>query len=319
MLAFLVIPSQSHAETTLATLNGEEITETEVMKIASKNMMKVLSQMYDIKRGAIESIIDDRLLNAEAKKRGTTVDKLVNQVKDKASEPTVEEAKTIYAMQKQKFNNKPYEEIEKQLLSDLRLQKRQIALNDFLDKLRESATIAINLERPRSEVSVDDDPFIGKKDAPVTLIEFSDFQCPYCKRARPTIDKILSVYKDQVRYVFRDFPLGFHKNAKLLAGAANCAIDQNKYWEFNRAIWESTSTPNKEKLDEIAKGLNLNLADFDKCLESNKYNAEMDKDQRDGAVAGVTGTPAYFINGMFISGAQPFENFKQLIDEELKK
>jgi len=173
---------------------------------------------------------------------------------------------------------------------------------------------------PPQQVSVDDDPFIGSKDAPVTIIEFSDFQCPFCKRAEPTIKQILETYGDKIRFVYRDFPLTFHQNAQKAAEAAECADEQGKFWEYHDLLFEKQtewSSDGVKKFKEYAVQLNLNTKDFNDCLDSGKMISEVNKDFQDGQSYGVTGTPTFFINNELISGAQPFEVFKQKIEEAL--
>lgn len=313
----VLMTAQVRAEEPPAVLNGVPVTNEEVDKLAKNRMMKILSQMYDIKRDAIEQIIDERLLEAEAKKQGKTVSDVIKSVQAKAAKVTEEDVKMVYELQKKNFGDKTFEEVKTRLMAQLDGQKKQAAVSEFIDSLRSKADFKINLDRPRAQVSVDDDPSKGKKGAPITLIEFSEYQCPFCKKTRPTIDKILSTYGDKVHYVFRDFPLSFHNQAKDAANAAHCAGDQGKYWEYSDKLWESQGQHSQAKLKEIATGLKLDMTAFEKCAKDGKYYAEINKDAEDGANAGVSGTPAYFVNGLFLSGAQPFEAFKQLIDEEL--
>ena len=305
----------------LAKLNDIPISEEEVMKQARNRMMKILAQTYEVKRQVIDEIINDNLLGKEAQTKGLTTEKLLKQeVFSKVKEHRERELKTIFELQKNRqFRGKEYDQVKDGLKTQLKAQKERMQFETYLAGLREKAKIEIFLERPSVDVSVDDDPAMGNVNAPIKLIEFSEFQCPFCKRTRPTIDKILSTYKDQVYYVFRDFPLDFHQQAKGAAMAANCAHDQGKYWEFNKKLWDIQSSLSAEKYQEIAVELKLDLTKFNQCRESQKYTQEIDKDRQDGEEAGVSGTPAYFINGKFLSGAQPFENFKEIIDEELTK
>ncbi len=303
----------------MATLDDISITSEEVDVAARGPMMKIMSEMYDIKRNALEEIIDNKLLERDAKQKAITVEKLKLQIQNKAPVPTSSEARSIYEMQKQRYQGKTFEEVEKQLMAQLTQQKRQMALYEHINVLRGQAKIKINLERPKIEVSVDDDPSQGEKNAPITLIEFSEFQCPYCKKTRPTLDKLMSTYAGKIHYVFRDFPLGFHDQAKMVANAANCANEQGKYWEYSKRLWDMQGQGKFtiEKIKALAVELKLDAGKFNSCADSDKYFAEIEKDTKDGAAAGVSGTPAYFINGKFLSGAQPYENFQQIIEEEL--
>lgn len=179
------------------------------------------------------------------------------------------------------------------------------------------------------DVSVDDDPSLGKKDAPVTMIEFSDFQCPFCRKFyKETLPQIKKEYIDtgRVKFVYRDFPLDFHQGAKPAAEGAECARDQNKFWEMHDAIFneqekQGQGTIQFTKTDVIkwAGEIGLDMSKFNQCLDSGKYKQEVEKDIADGLAAGVNGTPATFINGRLVSGAQPLAAFKAVIDEELKK
>lgn len=178
-------------------------------------------------------------------------------------------------------------------------------------------------------VSADDDAFLGNKDAPVTIIEFSDFQCPFCRRFwSETLPQIKKEYIDtgKVKFVYRDFPLSFHAGAQPAAEGTECAREQGKFWELHDKIFEeqakqgsSTIQFNKSDVVKWASRIGLNTGKFNQCLDSGKYKQEVEKDIADGTAAGVTGTPATFINGRLVVGAQPFAAFKIIIDEELKK
>ena len=174
------------------------------------------------------------------------------------------------------------------------------------------------------DVSADDDPSLGDENAPITIIEFSDFQCPFCARFREqTFDQLKTDYIDtgKVRLVYRDFPLSsIHPMAQKGAEASECADEQGKFWEYHDVLfqkqdeWTATGV---SKLKEYAGELSLDQSKFDSCLDDGKYEDEVAKDFQDGADSGVQGTPSFFINGKQLSGAQPFAAFKQVIDAEL--
>ncbi len=169
------------------------------------------------------------------------------------------------------------------------------------------------------EVGIDDDPTYGPKDAKVKIIEFSDYECPFCSRNVATMDKIKEEYKDQVSLTFRDYPLDFHENAKIASLASQCAFEQEKFWEYYEKLFENQDALTSSNLKAYAKELKLNENKFSDCLDNKKYEDEVEKDIADGVDAGVTGTPAVFINGRKVVGAQPYEVFKKIIDEELAK
>lgn len=178
-------------------------------------------------------------------------------------------------------------------------------------------------------VSADDDAYLGDKDAPVVMIEFSDLQCPFCRSFwRDTLPLIKSEYIDtgKVRFVYRDFPLSFHPGAMPAAQAVECAEEQSKFWEMHDKIFieqdkqgSGTIQFGVGDLKKWAGEINLNAGKFNSCLDSQKYAEEVNNDAKDGQAAGVTGTPGFFINGRLVVGAQPFSVFKSVIDEELKK
>ena len=168
----------------------------------------------------------------------------------------------------------------------------------------------------------DDDPFMGSEEAPVVIIEFSDYECPFCVRFyQQTLPQIKSQYIDtgKVKFIYRDFPLGFHSQAEPAAIAANCAGEQGKYFEFHDKIFNNNGAGGKSNADykKWAQELKLDITKWEPCLSDPAQRQEIQKDIRDGSAAGISGTPGFIINGKLISGAQPFSVFQQVIDAEL--
>lgn len=172
----------------------------------------------------------------------------------------------------------------------------------------------------RYDVDTDDDPSIGPKTAPVTIIEFSDYQCPYCRRWAEQVEgELLKTYGDKIRIVYRDFPLtSIHPEALPAAEAANCAGEQGKYWEYHDALFGRKHGLGHDAYLAYAKDLGLNMAQFTQCLDEHRYQDEIKADQQYAMQLGVRSTPTFFINGIPVVGAQPFSVFKQIIDKELK-
>ncbi len=171
----------------------------------------------------------------------------------------------------------------------------------------------------RYDVPVDDDPSLGPEAAPITIIEFSDYECPYCRKWYTDVfSKLLETYPDQVRFVFRDFPLAsIHANAAPAANAANCAGEQGKYWDFHNKLFGMELGLNKEAYLQYASQLSLDEKAFQECVESERYRAEVQADLDYASNLGVRSTPTFFINGIAVVGAQPFEVFQEVIDKEL--
>ncbi len=168
------------------------------------------------------------------------------------------------------------------------------------------------------DVGSRDSPSLGNASAPITLIEFSDYECTYCKTAEPVVQKILQAYGDKIRFVYSDYPLDFNANARPAAQAARCAEQQEQFWPYHAKLMASQEL-HREKYQSISDKVGLDREQFDACLESEDSNAAIDRDVADGEAVGVSGTPAFFINGRMISGAQPFARFKELIDKELQR
>ena len=171
----------------------------------------------------------------------------------------------------------------------------------------------------RYEIPVDDDPFFGAVDAPITIVEFSDYECPYCRTWHTEVySQLIDAYGDQVRFVYRDFPLeSIHVNAKPAAEAANCAYEQGEFWDFHDKLFSMELGLNSEAYQEYATQLELDIDEFQDCVESGRYQEEVQSDFEFAANLGVRSTPTFFVNGIAVVGAQPFEVFQQVIEKEL--
>ncbi|MDP3998722.1 MAG: DsbA family protein [bacterium] len=163
------------------------------------------------------------------------------------------------------------------------------------------------------------DPVKGNPEAKIIIVEFSDFQCPFCGFAEPTLRKIFETYPDQVKLVYKNYPLPSHENAENAALAVLCAKDQGKYWDYHDKLFENQESLKVDDLRKYAADLGLNTQDFNSCLESKKHKSQIEADVMEANRVGIQGTPAFFINGRSLYGAQPFEKFQEIIEEELKK
>ncbi|MBS3101952.1 DsbA family protein [Candidatus Woesearchaeota archaeon] len=175
-------------------------------------------------------------------------------------------------------------------------------------------------EQLRLTIDEDDDPTLGDKNAPVTIVSFEDYQCPFCGRAfQQTFPLIKKDYIDtgKVKYIYRDFPLSFHPEAEPAAEAANCAGEQGKYWEMHDSIFQNQDSMGNAAYKQFAQKIGLDTKKFNECLDSSKYKQEILDDFNYGSQVGVSGTPTFFINGIKLVGAHPYESFKQIIDTEL--
>jgi protein-disulfide isomerase len=186
--------------------------------------------------------------------------------------------------------------------------------------LKANADVKVMLEPPRTEVSLDGVAYTaGDKGAKVVLVEFSDYECPYSKRAQATVHKVLEEYKGKIYYAFFDYPLAFHKNAMKAHEAARCAGEQGKYAEYSAKVFDNPQSLGVEGLKKHAQDLGLDTAAFNSCLDTGKTAESVKQSVQKGNGLGVSGTPAFFVNGIMISGAQPFEAFKEIMDSELAR
>jgi protein-disulfide isomerase len=204
-----------------------------------------------------------------------------------------------------------------------KLEKEVMPKLDKLEKTAAAPAAAAQPGRPNPStvyaVPVGDSPAKGPVDAWVTIVEVSEFQCPFCKRVGPTLKQVQDTYGEDVRIVFKHNPLSFHQNAKPAAKAAECAREQGKFWELHDIMFENQRDLSGPKLEEYAQQSGVEIEAWKACFASTKHEDRINQDQRVANQFGARGTPGFFINGRFLSGAQPFESFKAVIDEELKK
>lgn len=188
-----------------------------------------------------------------------------------------------------------------------------------LKELYAQSKVSIRLPSYRSSIDVGSAPALGPSSAPVTVVEFTDYQCPFCHRMQATLQELRRRYGGQVRWAVKNFPLSFHSNAVAAANAALCANAQGKYWDYAAVLWEHSASLDKASLKNYARDLGLNEKAFKACVDSEKFKGEIEKDMAQAKDLGVAGTPAFFINGIPLTGAQPAEAFSKIIDQELKK
>jgi protein-disulfide isomerase len=214
--------------------------------------------------------------------------------------------------------NRPFNEVKAQIQPSLKQAKIQQARQDYYAHLREQTKVAVLLSPPRVEVGFDPARVRGNPKAKVMIVEFSDFQCPYCGQVESTLRNLLAKHEGTVALAFRDMPLQqIHPLAPKAAEAARCAGEQGKFWEYHDLLFANQAALDQIGLMDKARTLKLDEKQFESCLSSEKYKAQIQQDSQDGMRAGVTGTPGFFINGVFLNGAQPESAFDNLIQEQL--
>ncbi len=304
----------------VAIVDGKPITMDDVEALAGARLAQIRSQEYQIKKQALDELVARRLAEKEAAARGISTDELMRtEIESKVPAITEAEQRAFYEQNKSRLGTTPEADALKQIEAYLRQQKVRDRQMAFINDLKGKTPVRVMLEPPRVAVAIGDDPVKGPATAPVTIVEFSDFQCPFCSRVNPTLKQVEDTYGDKVRVVFRNFPLSqIHPQAAKAAEAASCAADQGKFWEMHDRLFANQQKLAVEDLKQHATELGLKADAFNQCLDSGKKEAEVKHDLDEGSSYGLTGTPAFFINGRLISGAQPLEAFTQIIDEELE-
>jgi len=309
--------SDAKANPPVATIDGQTIYEDDLLPSIQGQLMPLRKQEYDIKKKALDDVIQQKLLEAAAKKKGVTTDQLLAQeVDSKISEPSDGEVQGFYLGTR---STRPLSEVQTQIKQAIKQAKIQQARDRYMKSLRDASTVVVELSAPRVNVAYDPARVRGNPNAPVMIVEFSDYQCPYCHQAEPALAAVLAKYGDKVSLSYRDFPLrSIHDHAEIAAEASRCALEQGKFWDYHDQLFKTTNL-DKEALIGYAKDAKLDDKQFASCLTSEKYKAQIDKDIDEGRRAGVNGTPAFFINGIELSGAQGQDSFNRTIDDELSQ
>ncbi|MBX5481913.1 MAG: thioredoxin domain-containing protein [Myxococcaceae bacterium] len=300
----------------VATYAGKQITLSQLDR-------EIADKLYETRRQGLDQVIMEDLIKSEAKKRGMTEDDyLREEIEKKVPPPSEEQVQQTYDQLKAAGRipeDAPEAEVKQQIASMMTRPQQQERARAFFNELRQKNNVEIKLQEPlppKKEVAATG-PSKGPKDAPITIVEFSDFQCPFCSRAVGNLEEVMKAYPDKVRLVFRHYPLPFHENAEKAAEAAMCADEQGKFWELHDWMFKNQDKLAVADLKSQVRTMGLDGAKFDSCLDSGKFAELIKKDQDAGSALGVSGTPAFFINGMMLSGARPPEDFKRIIDAEL--
>lgn len=279
--------------------------------------------LYDGRKETIDRMVAGALIEQAAAAKKTTVEKLLAEEVAKRRQPVTRAAvEAFYNQSKSQMQGQPLEKMEdliKQFLEDQAATQARAA---FVEELKKAGpAIRVSLDPPRLPVAIaSTDPVRGAGAAPVTIIEFSDFQCPFCARVTPTLAKLRQTYGDKIRIVWKDFPLAdIHAQATKAAEAARCAADQNKYWEFHDRLFSNQSTLQADALKQHAVAVGIEPVAFSACLDSGKYAARVQQGVQEGKALGVNSTPTLFVNGRLVNGAQPYEVFTGIIDDELAR
>jgi len=279
--------------------------------------------IYDGRKAALDAIIADMLVAQAAKAKGQTPEAFAQAEVARRIKPVTDtDVRTFYVQNSERMQGRSFEQMSAAIQQYLADQQQTTAKQDLIAELKKAGpAIRVVMDAPRTTVAVNaDDPAQGKADAPVTVVEFSDFQCPFCLRVMPTLKDLRAKYGDKMRLVWKDFPLTqIHPQAFVAAQAGNCAREQGKFWEYHDKLFANQSALQPEFLKKYAADAGLDTAKFNQCLEGSKYEARVQGALGTGTKLGISSTPTMYVNGRMINGAQPIDVFESVIDEELAR
>jgi protein-disulfide isomerase len=315
-------PGEEEERASAAQLNGETVLVAEVDAWIKEQLFAQATEdrdpmkLYELRSKALDDMIHERLLEKEATPLGLTPDELVRQETEKRITIGDEELLAVYEENKERIGERSFEEMKPQIQRHLQQQRGATAAAVYLQSLRSNATIEIYLDAPRVVVAARG-PSLGPDQAPVTIIEFSDYRCGYCRKAESTLQQLLERYPSEVRLVSRHYPL--NPTSRGAAEAAACANEQGRFWEFHRKLFASGGKVDAESLRQYASEAELDVDAFQICVDERRFQADIDADLAEGREAGVTGTPAFFVNGIPVKGARPLDHFVGLVESELRQ
>ena len=271
------------------------------------------SAIYELRQESLDAWIEERVLASEAKKRGVDVDTLITQEVAARGAVTDQEVAAFYEKNKARVQGRTLEDLSADIRKHLESQREQ----EVRQALIAGAPVHVHLEPPRVSITLTG-PSVGPADAPVTLVEFSDFQCPFCARARPMIEALRDHYPTQLRIVYKHLPLeAIHPRARAAAEASVCAEEQGKFWEFYDKVFENQAHLSDDDLRGYATAIGLDPAAYETCRNDPKHNERIAADLAEARAAGISGTPAFVINGVLLRGLQPPDAMIARIDKEL--
>jgi protein-disulfide isomerase len=317
-------PAREPSQAPVATVGGEVISRADLERSAAVELASVDQEYYRVLERKLSDMIAERLLAREAQRRGLTVEALLQEeVTAKIPAVTDADVQAYITQNRARIPRGREAEFRSRIVEILRGEQATLRREAYLASLRIQTPVQTSLEPPPARrVPVDPGQGYarGYRDAPITIVAFTDFRCPYCNAVEPTLKQLVARHSDRVRLVFRDFPIaGLHPDAPLAHEAARCAGDQGKFWPYHDLLFERAPDVSVLTLKRFAAEVGADRATFDQCLESRKHRAEVTADVQAGTTAGVTVTPTFFVNGAVLVGEQSLEDFERVIDRELAR
>lgn len=308
----------------VAEIDGKTVRMSDLDKSVHQEIARIdrdsEKQKYDARKQGLDAMLFRLLVERQAKKEGVDAETyLQREIEQKLLEVTELDARAFFEKNRERVGGAEFDELKPKIVEFLTTQRRSEAVVSMYARLKNEGQAKIYLAAPATERRKVEavGPSMGDDKAPVVIVTFSDFQCPFCARARATAEKVLVAYPGRVRLIFRQFPLPFHDKAFKAAEASLCAHDQGKFWALHDHMFEHQDALDVEALKQSARSVGLDGGAFDKCLDAGMHAGEVTASIAAGKLLGLEGTPAFFINGIELHGAQPFERFTEIIDAEL--
>ena len=313
-----VTPATSNPSPTpssvVAEVDGRTLTNIDLEQKESGSLLQARYQYYMSQRKALDQLVDEELLSVEAGRQHLTVDELLQKkVYKDIKDPTEDQLQVYYEGME---STEPYPAVRDRVLEHIRQLRRDKARAAYSKELRSQANLRILLSPPVASVNVEGAFVKGSKNAPVQLVEFADYECPYCQQVNPLIQKLEEEYGDKLSVAYKDFPLPMHHRSEKAAEAARCAGEQGKYWEYHDVLYYSHSLDVND-LKKHAQVLKLDEDRFAKCLDGGTQAEAVKKDLEEGKKLGLSGTPSFFVNGHFFHGSVDYSTLKEMVDQQL--
>jgi protein-disulfide isomerase len=299
----------------VAEVGGHKITRAELEQKEAAKLLKIRNQYYRAEREALDQLIDDYLLEEKAHQEHLTVPELIKRdLESHIQDPTEDQLRVYY---EGVGTDEPYADVREKILGYIHESRLKKARAEYVRSLREQAGVLVSLAAPTEDVPIDGAPIRGARDAKVRIIEFADYQCPYCQQVHPLLKKLDQEFDGKVALAFKDMPLPMHMQAPKAAEAARCAGDQGKFWEMHDLLFDNSKNLEITQLKAFARKLSLDAERFDKCLDSGEQAAAVQRDFAEAKRLGLTGTPSFFINGHFFSGVVKYADLREMVEREL--
>jgi protein-disulfide isomerase len=305
----------------VAKIGDEEISEDMLIGNDKMDFFDLKKREYELRMERLNKLMVDKLIGAEAKKAGMSLDDYLNK-KVVGGEIKITDAEyKKFVEEKHIPESQINPQIKERINSYLQAMKKQDKITNYIAGLTKKNPVEVYFNKPKMQVdvAVGNSPAFGKQGAPVTIIEFSDFQCPFCTRAAETVTQLKKKYGNKIQLAFKQFPLPMHQDARQAAEASLCVNEQStdKFWKFHDIMFKNQSKLDKASLEKYAKDVGADVAKFNQCVTSKKFSDAVQKDLDYGEKIGVKSTPTFFVNGQIVNGAVPIETFSEIIEEEM--